>query len=120
MEKQNPFESLRQPGIRGEDVISGCKSTTIFAAGEKAALQISTAELLPGVYGFGFYLHLDGVTRQMYPGEGSGWFRSEDDAMLYALGYIRYGAVDIPEDMKFAIDAAISRIRNVSLFDDLD
>ena len=114
---RNPFEIMRKPGVCGSVVSSGYKTETVFASGNAATLQIRTHELIPGVWGFGFYLQIEGFKREMFPGEGSGWFLSQKDATLYALGYIRYGGVKLPEDMTFAIDCAISKLRNVPLFE---
>ncbi len=116
-ERKNPFESLRVPGICGNVSSGAFQSDTIFSQGSTASLKIRTDTIEPGKWAFGFYLQTGDVTREMLPGESSGWFRSQDDARLYALGHIRFGSVDIPEDMKFALDAAISKLRNVPLFE---
>lgn len=115
---RNPFEKLRKPGVCGKVITAGYNIDTIYMNGAKAALQLRTAEMIPGVWGFGFILTLGETTREMFPGEGSGWFCSEKDAKLYALGYVRYGGVRLPEDMTYAIDVATSKLRNVSLFDE--
>ncbi len=115
--ERNPFEILRKPGILGSVISSGYKTDTVFTSGTAATLQVRTAELTGGVWDFGFYLQIGDVKREMFPGEGSGWFLSQSDALLYALGHIRYGSVELPDDMKFAIDSAISKIRNVPLFE---
>lgn len=120
MERKNPFESLRQPGVVGDVASKEFKTTTVYAQGASATLQIRTAELAPGRFDFGFYLQIGDLVRQMLPGEGSGWYSSEKDATLFALGHIRYGSVELPPDMKLAIDAYISKLRNVSLFDELN
>lgn len=117
MERKNPFESLRVPGVVGNVAARNFNVTTIYAQGATATLQIRTAKLNQDAWGFGFYLQMEEDIRQMLPGEASGWFRSESDAMLYALGHIRYGSAPIHPDMKMAADAAISKIRNVPLFE---
>ncbi len=118
MNRKNPFEILRKPGVCGTVATSGYKTSTVFSHGSSQALQIRTAELISGVWGFGFLLIIDNLKREMFPGEGSGWFLSEEDAVLYALAHIRHCGPHLPKDMKFAVDVAISKLRNKSLFDD--
>lgn len=113
---KNPFEALRLPGVRGAVVHSGYKTTTIYSD-SKASLQLYTAELLPGIWDFGYSLHLDDQHAQKFPGEGAGWFKTEDNARLFALGYIKAKRPDLPEAMMYSIDKAIDRIRNIPLFD---
>lgn len=119
MERKNPFESLRNEGVVGSVADQHFETTTICSAGAAMCLQIRTAELAPGRFAFGFYLALGDLVRQMLPGEGSGWYYSANDAILYALGHIRYGKLSLPPDMKLAIDAYISKLRNVPLFEDI-
>ena len=114
---KNPFETLRIPGVRGS-VATNFNVQTVLERGAQEVLQIRTARICDDAWAFGFYLKSGDITRQMLPGEGSGWFKSEDDAKLYALGYIRYGNIYITSDMKMCIDVAISDIQNVSLFGD--
>ena len=115
--KRNPFESLRIPAVRGAVASTDFEADTIYAFGTYAAFQIRTARIDNDAWAFGFFLQIGDLRREMLPGEGAGWFRSKADAMLYALGHIRYSDLPLPEDMVFSIDTYISKIRNVPLFD---
>lgn len=119
MDRKNPFESLRNDGVVGSVASQNYEVATVCSFGATQCLQIRTAELTPGRFAFGFYLVIGDTVRQMLPGEGSGWFTSHRNATLYALGHIRYGRVSLPPDMTLAIDTYISKLRNVSLFEDL-
>lgn len=113
---RNPFESLRLPGIHGQVATNSFKSRTIHSIGD-CVLQIRTAELQPGIWDFGYLLIIGTERIANLPGEDSGWFKTEGDAQLYALGYIKTKRPDLPEDMVYAIDRTIDKLRNVPLFD---
>lgn len=113
--KTNPFESLRVPGIVGK-VANTFNSRTICQRGDDS-IEVMEAEVAPGKWGFGYIVNFNGSRRQLLPGEGQGWFRSDKDALLYALGYVRARSSNLPLDFKYSIDVAISKLRNVSLFD---
>ena len=112
---KNPFESLRVPGIVGK-VASSYNARTICHRGDDS-VQVIEAELEPGKWGFGYIVDFRGSRRKLIPGEGQGWFRSANDALLYALGYVRARAGNLPEDFIYSIDVAISKLRNIHLFD---
>ncbi|MDE6255719.1 MAG: hypothetical protein K2M39_05950 [Muribaculaceae bacterium] len=112
---RNPFESLRIPGIVGK-VASTYNPRTICQRGGDS-VSVIEAEIAPGKYGFGYCVIFNGTKRQLIPGEGQGWFRSANDALLYALGYVRVRSENLPPDFIYSIDVAISKLRNIPLFD---
>lgn len=113
---RNEFESLRRPGIVGEVVSRDFRTLNIFQCGAFAAVSVYTGELLPDVWAFG-YLIVDGdFSAKVLPGELDGWFKSETDARLYALGYLK-NAPHIPEAARDEIRSHIYNLRNTSLFD---
>lgn len=111
----NPFESLRVPGIVGK--VAHTYSAQLIAQQGQDFIQIMQAEIEPGKYGFGYHLSLSGRKYLQNPGEGQGWFRSPDDALMYALGHIRARSHLLPQHFTFAIDAAIRNLQTRSLFD---
>lgn len=113
---RNEFESLRRPGIVGEVVGRDFSSLNIFQCGAFEAVTVYSGQLLPDVWAFG-YLIVDGdFTARVLPGELDGWFKSETDARLYALGYLR-NAPHISQNAREEIIRHIRNLRNTPLFD---
>lgn len=85
--KRNPYEKLRNPGVKGR-VPAYFDSEKIFdKAGE--SLVIHVGKLDKGAYDFGYELHLkDGTHLRKRPGVGSGWFAEKNFAVCYALSGI--------------------------------
>lgn len=112
---KNKFESLRIPGVVGA-VRSDYATTTLHQKGESEVIQIFTAELEPGKWGFGFFLKFGSVSRKQIPGEHAGWFYSQKDAQIYAMEHIRLSDL-ISDELKYTIERSISIINWPSLFD---
>lgn len=114
-QKTNPYAPLLQPGIRGKANPEEQQQETILNT-SAIAITVITAQLLPGVWDFGYRINRDKlpVTTKL-PGEGQGWFRSQKDATLYCLGYLRT-LFHIPSKEQAAIDSAIARHTIQSLF----
>lgn len=114
----NQFQSLRRPGIRGQVISRDYKSITVHDT-QKVSVQIRTGQLLPGVWDYGYLITSlkDGTTERTakLPGEGEGWFRSERDAILFALGHIRT-MFNLGSDVMDSIDSKISGMYLESLF----
>lgn len=110
----NQFLRLRRPGIKGQ-VQSSCDEKILVYNTADCTIQISCAELLTGVWDFGYLFVTDGKRREKLPGEGEGWFKSRIDAVLFALGEMRTH-FDISSAQVFAIDRMISSLSNQSLF----
>lgn len=112
---KNPFESLRRPGIVGQVVSSDFSSHNIHECGYEESVTIYTGELIPGCWSFGFLI-VDGEYRaRVLPGELEGWFKSESDALLYALGYLK-AAAHVSVEARMNIDSRIYEIMNPSMF----
>lgn len=111
---RNPYESLRQPGIRGQAKSYDYDSTTIFNT-SALALVVHTGELIPGVWDFGYSLTINGNKEFKAPGEGQGWFRSRSHAILYALGMLRM-RFHLHEEISMNIDKAIGETSTQTLF----
>ncbi len=115
----NQFRSLQQPGIRGQAVSRDYKSISIYNT-QALSVQIRTGQLIPGVWDFGFAVTTSGPngiaqTSSKVPGEGQGWFKSEEDAVLFALGHLR-AMFEPGSDIVAAIDSKIAGLTNKSLF----
>lgn len=111
----NQFESLRIPGIVGK-VSHNFNAYIICQRGDNS-IQVMEAEIDKGKFAFGYVINFDGNRYSVLPGEKQGWFRSGKDALLYALGYIKSRADRFPDDFKYSIDVAISKLWNVPLFE---
>lgn len=111
--QHNPYSSLRQPGIRGQANPSGQTRETIYNT-QAISVTVITAQLLPGVWDYGY--EINGEIRQSkMPGEGEGWFRTQNDALLFCLGYLRM-LFDIGSPQLNAIDSRIITQVNPGLF----
>lgn len=111
----NPFESLRIPAIVGK--VSESYSSTIICQKSGNFISMMVAELEPGKFAFGFDVSIDGRRRKMLPGEGQGYFLTREDAELYALGYIKARAQNMPHEFLDAINSNIAARQSLSLFD---
>ena len=115
MQRTNRYESLRQPGVRGQVVARDFRSQTIYNT-MATSITVITGELLPGVWDYGYTIHRAGFPMQSrLPGEGEGWFKTEDDARLYALETLR-AKFDPRSPEACTIDAHITRLISPSLF----
>lgn len=111
---RNPFESLIRPGVIGA-VSRSFKTITVYSLGNDV-LQIYYDELAPGKWAFGYLFNFNGERISVLPGEGSGYFESDRNAILYALGHIKAKRRNLPEDVVFAIDKTIDFHWNEPLF----
>lgn len=111
----NRFATLLRPGVRGQVVSHDAQHDTIYSCGEESIVVI-TGQLLPGVWAAGYKITRQGGRLQKkLPGEGAGWFSSQDNALLYALGAIRC-TYDIDSPQTAAIDKKIATITQKSIF----
>ena len=99
--EQNKFEHLRQPGVVGSRPGADI-NTMSFAKGDYILMF---SEIQPGKWDFGIDFSSQGVRQIKLPGEGNGWFRSKNDAILYGIEVLRRNAKN--PDVKAELEAAI-------------
>ena len=118
--RDNRFEKLRKPGVRGRVVARDFKSMNLIDTLKSHAV-VYTGELLPGVWDYGFRVYREGDSRiqgydiKRLPGEGSGWFKTEHDARLYALDEMLILFQTLGLDTYF-IESKLNQMLNPSLF----
>lgn len=85
----NPFESLRCPGIPDSDVIrTNYKTITVFSD-RTESVQILVADGGNNRWAFGYNINFaDGRRANRLPCLEMGYCTSEQNAILYFLGYI--------------------------------
>ena len=99
--EQNKFEHLRQPGVIGSR--PGADINTMSFAKGNYILMFS--EIQKGKWDYGVNISSQALRHIKLPGEGNGWFKSENDAILYGLEVLRRKAKN-PE-VKAELEAAI-------------
>ena len=90
MNKKNPYEHLRRPGIdeHVEMLITPYKVIDIYKS-EQEEIQLLVAHSLQNHYTFGYRITFkSGRKADRSPNLESGWFRNTDEAVLYFLGLI--------------------------------
>lgn len=108
----NPFSRLRIEGVVGS-VPHDFESVTVFSKGEEAIVVYAGLLAPPDCWDFGLKVSPSGPEK--IPGEGSGYFRSRKDALLFALAEVRQ--IYLPESMqRRAVDQQINKLMAPSLF----
>lgn len=117
MDKRNPCLSLKHHGIRGK-ICSDFLTVPVYdCAG--CAVTLRVGELEPGCYDYGYAVHLpDGQTFNKIPGQGSGWFDSRTNALLYGAHAIRLAFASVlPPEAHGALLDKITVYLSPTLFD---
>lgn len=118
LNQKNQFEPLRRPGTVGEVVSRDFRSLLVYQKADPRdmkAVTVYTGQLLPGVWGFGYHLVNGKINIRVLPGELDGWFRSEEEASMYALEHLRISD-KCPDEAKEDISKLIYQFSNPSLF----
>lgn len=114
-ESRNEFMQLRQEGVFGTVVSRDYSSKTVLSS-MKESLMILTGEIEPGKWDYGYiYQRPEFKDERKLPGEGGGWFRSQKDAYIYALGELKT-KFPIGSDPFMWIDREITRNISPTLF----
>lgn len=108
----NPYRSLRCEGVVGK-VPAHFDSHQIFSLGDKSVTVFVGLLEAPDFWDYGYRLFPEKVTK--LPGEGSGFFRSSKDALLFALGELRCRYID-DHYVKVAIDNKITDLLSYTMF----
>ena len=101
--EQTRFEHRRQNGV--VNVRQNYDINTMSFAKGKYSLMYSEIQAGKWDYGLRIYDREGAVVLYKLPGEGNGWFRSENDAILYGLEELRNKVED--KDVKEEIAASI-------------
>lgn len=108
----NPFRRLRIEGVIGA-VPRQFETITVFSKGDEAITVSAGLLAPPNCWDFGLKVYPDGPDK--LPGEGSGYFKSRKDALLFALAEVRQLFSD--DFLKrSAIDKMINELMAPALF----
>ncbi len=101
---QNNFEHLRQPGVVGANTDTDINKMSF----DKGKVVLMSSEIKPGMWDYGYSIECPENPKKgqiKLPGEGSGWFRSQEDAILYGLDVLRRKVHN--REVKTELEAAI-------------
>lgn len=117
----NPYSSLRQPGVRGSvNPERGHRGETITIVNRSDEnIECWAAEIEDGAWDYGT-VHVtvtgkDIRKSEKLPGEGSGWFARERDALQYGLYELR-AKFGHRLSIRRSIDYQIGRLSRSTLF----
>lgn len=111
----NRYESLRNQGWIDEPENVVRRTTTIIDA-QDITLQVYTCEAIQQHWVFGILWVKGGVKRELKLFSVPGWYKSEEDALLYAYEEI-LAREYVPNHIKDDIVRRMYGLRNKSLFD---
>lgn len=116
----NPFENLRHEEY--PDAVPETQFST-YCVSDHPAEQISIllAEPLPGRWVAGYSVYWANGRRHSYlePSLSNGWFSSRRNAILFYLGFMKGYLRHFIQPNQLAIEHAISRNSQTSIFDSL-
>lgn len=116
-ESINPFESLRCPGVPDSDVIrTNFKTITVFSD-RTESVQILIADGGNGRWAFGYNINFaNGRRANRLPCLEMGYCTSEQNAILYFLGYIKKYASMFSDNVIYETNRLIGQYSQNSLF----
>lgn len=115
----NPFIKLKIPGVIGT-IPEHYRNISLYDnAGESISIYVGM--LAQDAYDFGWLVYIpDGTRNERLPGQGSGYFKTEIDALRfgsYALRSIFYKKLS--DQAKNILDSYIRSLSQPSLFDEI-
>ena len=115
--KTNPYIYLRQHGVRGTVPASFSHYLIYDRAGQSVTIFCGALDNEAWEYGYDLNL-ADGSHISRIPGCGKGWFRSRNDALLYAAAAIRVAFASRLDPLADKnLESFISSVANPSLFE---
>lgn len=116
-EPLNQFESLRQPAILDSVEIRENLNTISVFDSRRENVKIIIAKVSDRCYAAGYDIYFkSGRHASLLPTCELGWFLSENEAVLYWLGYIKKYASMFSDDAICAVEHLIGKFQQTSLF----
>lgn len=114
--------AMRHDGVRGTVNHSDYRRMVVWQSPGKY-IEVRAGRIDPDAWDYGYQIILaevdkgvpKGAAEEKFPGEGEGWFGSENDALLFALNGLR-GLFRGDADVRGALCRRICELTQISLF----